>query len=71
MEHMAIVLRCIDSDNLQIREDLVEFFECDTGVSGHALAEKIIGFIQSNGLDPSMLRSQAYDGAGNMAGKTN
>ena len=71
MEQMAIVLRYVDPENLQIREDLVEFIECDTGISGHALAQKIIVFIQSNGLDPSMLRGQAYDGAGIMAGKTN
>ena len=71
MEQMAIVLKYVDPENLQIREDLVQFIECDTGISGHALAVKIIGFIQSNGLDPSMLRGQAYDGAGNMAEKTN
>ena len=49
----------------------MEFIECDTGVTGSAIAEKITGFIQSSGLDPIKLRGQAYDGAGNMAGKTN
>ena len=49
----------------------MEFIECDTGVTGSAIAEKITGFIQSSGLDPTKLRGQAYDGAENMAGKTN
>ena len=49
----------------------MEFIECDTGVTGRAIAEKITGLIQLSGLDPTKLRGQAYDGAGNMAGKTN
>lgn len=70
-EQLAIVLRYVHPDNHQIREDLVEFVECDSGVTGRAIAEKITESIQSNGLDLSKLRGQAYDGAGNMAGKTN
>lgn len=62
------MLRYVDPESLLIREDYVEFIECDTGITGRALAEKITEFIQSNALDPSMLRGQAY---GNMAGKTN
>ena len=68
-EQLAIVLRYVDPDDLQIREDLVEFVECDAGVTGRAVAEKMTGFIQSSGLDLNKLRGQAYDGAGNMAGK--
>ncbi len=49
---------------------IVEFVECDAGVTGRAVAEKITGFISSSGLDPNKLRGQACDGAGNMAGKT-
>lgn len=54
-------------DNHQIREDLVEFVECDYGVTGRAIAKKITELIRSNGLDLSKLHVQAYDGAG---GKT-
>ena len=68
-EQLAIVLRYVDPDDLQIREDLVGFVECDAGVTGSAVAEKLTGFIQSSGLDLNKLRGQAYDGAGNMAGK--
>ena len=68
-EQLAITLRYVDPDDLQIREDLVEFVECDSGGTGSAMAEKITGFIQSSGLDPNKICGQAYDGAGNMAGK--
>ena len=53
----------------KIREDLVDFVECDAGVTGNAEAQKLTGFIESCGLDPNKICGQAYDGAGNMAGK--
>ena len=46
-------------------------FECDTGISGRDLADKITSCLQSFGLDLRNLRGQAYDGAGNMAGSVN
>ena len=49
-------------------EDLVGFFECDTGISGRDLARKITSILEELGLDLEHLRGQAYDGAGNMAG---
>ena len=33
--------------------------------------EKILSFLSTLGLDPTNLRGQAYDGAGNMSGSTN
>ena len=47
------------------------FFECDTGITGRHLADRILGSLSSYGLDPINLRRQAYDGAGNMAGLVN
>ena len=44
------------------------FEECDTGISGQALADKITNTLQGFGLDLANLRGQAYDGGGNMAG---
>ena len=46
----------------------MSFLECDTGISGRSLADKITSTLQSYGLDLTNLRGQAYDGAGNMAG---
>ena len=70
-EQLSFVLRYVDSDSLIIREDLVGFVECDTGISGWNLAGKIISSLQGLGLDLTNLRGQAYDGAGNMAGSAN
>ena len=50
------------------REDLIDFLECDTGITGRSLADKITTTLQGYGLDLTKLRSQAYDGPGNMAG---
>ena len=49
--------------------DLVSFLECDSGVTGEALADKILKFVTEH-LDPIKMRGQAYDGASSMAGKT-
>ena len=64
-------MRYVDLDTLLVREDLLGFVECDTGISGRDLAGKITSSLQAYGLDLSNLRGQAYDGAGNMAGSVN
>ena len=69
---MSLVLRYVDTEDSQlIREDFVGFFECDCGITGRNLADKITSSLQSFGLDLSYLRGQGYDGAGNMAGSVN
>ena len=55
---------------LESSYDLVTFMECDSGVTGKALADKMLGFVTDH-LDPSKMRGLAYDGASNMSGKTN
>ena len=70
-EQLSLVVRYVDADTLLVREDLLGFLECDTGISGRALADKITSTLQAYGLDLSHLRGQAYDGAGNMAGSVN
>ena len=67
-EQLSIALRYVDSATLLVREDLVGFFECDTGISGRDLARIITSTLEELGLDLEHLRGQAYDGAGNMAG---
>ena len=67
-EQLCIVLRYVDPETNAIREDLVSFLECDSGLTGQALADKMINFVRNN-LDPSKMRGQAYDGASNMSGK--
>ncbi len=65
---LSIVLRYVDDTTLMVREDLVGFFECDSGITGHDIATKITNSLEELSLDMSYLRGQAYDGAGNMAG---
>ena len=43
--------------------------DCDR-ITGEALATKILQCLGSYGLDLTKLRGQAYDGAGNMSGKS-
>lgn len=70
-EILSIVLRYVDPNSALVREDFVSFLECDTGITGHCLADKIMGCLQMFGLDLLKLRGQSYDGAGNMAGPVN
>ena len=67
-EQLAIVLRYVNAGDNIIHEDFLAFLECDSGITGSALSQKIISFLVSLGLDLSKLRGQAYDGAGNMSG---
>ena len=70
-EQLSLVLRFVDRESNQIRADLVTFVECDTGVTGRNLADKMLNFLNSQGVDLTKMRGQAYDGAGSTAGKTN
>ena len=47
------MLRYVESDSVVVREDLVGFTECDTGISGQNLADKITTFLEVLGLDLS------------------
>ena len=69
-EQLCIVIRYVEPETASIREDLVTFLECDSGITGKALADKMLGFVR-NHLGSSKIRGQAYDGASNMSGKTN
>ena len=51
-------------------EKLLEFVFYEA-VTGLAICEKLVVCLTWLGLDPKLCRAQTYDGAGNMAGKTN
>ena len=40
-EQLSLVVRYVDQDTLSVREDLLGFFECDAGITGRALADKV------------------------------
>ena len=50
-------------------ERLLDYIECQLGITGHAIAETILSLLQKKHLDPKLLRGQGYDSASNMAGK--
>ena len=67
-EQMSFVIQYVDK-SCQIREEFIQFLECESGTSGQELYLKIVNVIRNLGLEISNLRGQGYDGAGNMAGK--
>ena len=67
-EQLPLILRFVDDSN-SIREEFVDFVLCNTGTTGVAIAEKLLATMEEYGFNPEYLRGQAYDGAGNMAGK--
>ena len=69
-EQLGIILRYVDAEDYTIKKDFITFLECDSGITGEALAKKMLDFLTQH-LDPTKLRGQAYDGASNMSGRTN
>ena len=68
LEQLGISIHFISNSHLC--EKFIAFHKCDTGVTGHALAENILSKLSEWQLQLHLLRGQAYDGAGSMAGKT-
>ena len=68
-EQLAVCLRYLDVASCKIDERFLAFSECDTGVSGEAIANRLLGLLESWQLPASNMVGQAYDGAGSMAGK--
>ena len=54
-EQLSLALIYVEPDTLLVREDLVGFFECDTGISGRVLADKITSCVRAYSLDLSNL----------------
>ena len=67
-EQLSISVRYVDNGIPQ--EKFLGFHECLSGVSGEAIADDIITELSHWQLDPQLLRGQAFDGAGAMAGKS-
>ena len=69
LEQMPLVLRFVE--DFKVHEEFMGFVECDTGVTGQALADKITSTLRDWHLDLGKWRGQGYDGAANMAGRLN
>jgi hypothetical protein len=68
IEQLSIVVRFVDKKH-QIREELLGFVPCKTGVSGEAVANTMQEFLGDRNLSIDDCCGQGYDGAGNMAGR--
>lgn len=51
-----------------IREEFVDFIEVSDDTSGERLSNELLKLLPEMGLDLNLMRSQCYDGAGNMTG---
>ncbi len=51
-------------------EKFLGFLKCEAGTTGEAIADMILTQLDQWQLEPQLLRGQAYDGAGAMAGQT-
>ena len=67
-EQLSISIRFVDCNSPC--EKFLTFHECQSGVSGEAIADDVLTKLVEWQLQPQLLRGQAYDGAGAMAGKT-
>ncbi len=68
-EQLAICIQFVDRNTMKSEERFMCFSECETGVSGKAIADRLLSHLVTWQLPASQLRGQTYDGAGAMAGK--
>ena len=65
VEHLAICVRFLDS-NKDIKEEFLAFLLLQR-ITGAAISEAILKFLEDNNIPPSNMRGQGYDGASNMS----
>ena len=68
-EQLDVCVRFVDQSTLKIEERFMAFSECDTGVTGEAIADRLLSKLDAWQLPVSHMIGQTYDGAGAMAGK--
>ena len=68
-EQLTVSIRYVHASSRKIEERFLAFSECITGVSGKAIADRILQLLSNWQLSGSYLVGQTCDGAGSMAGK--
>lgn len=68
-EQLAICVRYVNRCTEVIEKRFLGFRECVTGVTGEAIAKRLLQHLTDWQLPASSLCGQSYDGAGAMAGK--
>lgn len=67
-EQLSISIRFVYGDT--VAERFLGFYSCHASVTGEAIAKGILQKLTEWQLDTHLLRGQAYDSAGSMAGKS-
>lgn len=67
-EQLSITVRFVNKS--EPCEKFLGFLKCETGISGEAIADNILLQLNAWQLPASLLRGQAYNGAGSMSGHT-
>ena len=49
-EQMAVVIRAVDPDTLDVREEFMNFLLCESGTTGRALADMLLGWLEDKQL---------------------
>ena len=53
----------VDKNTMKIEERFMSFSECETGVSGQAIADHLLSHLVTWQLPASQVRGQTYDGS--------
>ena len=69
VEQLSISIHFVGDDN-KVYEKFICFHPCQSGVTGEAIDSYIFDNLELWNLDPNLIRGQAYDGAGAMAGQS-
>ena len=67
-KQMSIVLLRYIDNQCEIKEEFIAFTSSKGGTTGEALFDNILSVLWRHRLDFNLLRGQAYDGAGAIAG---
>ena len=66
VEHLAIYIRFLDCKQKDIREEFLTFVPLER-ITGEAISQAILQFLQESKIPTSNMRGQGYDGASNMS----
>ena len=66
VEHLAVCIRFLDCKQKDIREEFLTFVPLER-ITGEAISQAILQFLQESKIPTSNMRGQGYDGASNMS----
>ena len=61
-EQMAVVIRAVDPDTLDVREEFMNFLLCESGTTGKALADMLLGWLEDKELHTPRIQCSQLSG---------